>query len=379
MRKIIKRITLGLVVAVAILALTQVKVLAETPTEQSSESVDIVNKTLFLDGRSTDKKIVHGDVFCFDRVCEINGVVKGDVIAMAYTVNIKAIVHGNVRAAGAKITIADGTAIDRNATLTADEIRIDKEATIGQDLILAMRDLQFHGRVGRDGKLIGENIYLAGEFSRDVEISSDRTTVISDAKIDGNLTVRSAEATVDKSVVAGKYDYQQTKSMNGNRSGLILSAAKWWMMINVIVLGLILIIARPKKLHSFAQREFNLANIFLVVVGFGAVIGLPMIAAMLVLTGVGALIGLLVLVLWGMMLILSVPCAWHYIVENSAATLKTKKRWPAVVIAVVAYAALSLSPISWLINITLGLFGAGLIVRSVFAGRGKKQEASVND
>lgn len=152
----------------------------------------LVGQTVRVDGT------VDGDVCIFAPEARINGVIKGDLIIAASTIEINGPVEGDIRAVGGKVDLRSDTY--GSFTGVADNLSIERDASIGRDLVFSASRFNLHGQVARHISAIGESIYLDGKVGGNIRLAEAGEVKLGEnARISGNLKYSSPK----KATIAG--------------------------------------------------------------------------------------------------------------------------------------------------------------------------------
>ena len=248
-------------------------------------------ETLRIDG------VVDGNVAAFTEHLDVRGTVTGSVFTFAQRVEVSGRIGGGLFG-GVEDLRVEG-AVDGPVVVGFDHFRLERDATLAGDLVLAGDDALVEGRVGRDVLGYLREVELSGEVGRDVELLVDELRVEPGAVIAGALRahVESAEVvSVDPAAQVGAVEtILVERRLRGGwqryaRAGFWL----WW----VVQLGAAFLVGMG--VFALAPRLFEGAlptgRAFLAALGWGfaALLVTPVALVLVALTLVGlpaALIG----------------------------------------------------------------------------------------
>jgi hypothetical protein len=130
---------------------------------------EVVNDDLYVAGDTiTVNGTVKGDLFAVGRLVEINGVVEGDLMAAAQAVKINGSVKDDARLAGQVIYLSEEAAVGSDLLELGFSLETAPGSSVGQDLLGAGYQMLLAGDAGRNVKLTGAAVKLAGKVGGDV-------------------------------------------------------------------------------------------------------------------------------------------------------------------------------------------------------------------
>lgn len=383
--KTITKISMALLTAIMLAGLAR-PVLALTNTEQNAqapkttiqanqpalERIDQV-KMEASEHEVLFNKQINGDAFCASsKRCVIEGVVADDALMAAMTIEIRGQINGDVRAVAKELVIESGAKIQGNLSIFASKLTIKKGATIGKDAMLSGGIVRIEGQIGRDVMVVSEETYIDGQIGRDAHIKSAKHTRVADsAKISGSLSNASLTKDIAQSAIAGEFKHEDIKNSDLKRRNWLSGNLIWSLSIGALLV--VVMIVRPQRFYQFSREQFKLINIFYIGIGYAMVIGLPIIALLLTTTVVGISVAILAMIIWALMLILAIPMAIYYLTNNTLAVFD-KQNESLVLVGVVVYALINAVPVlAVVINLALIGLGAGLFVKFLVGGFGRKR------
>lgn len=274
---------------------------------------ELVNRDLFL-GAGYIKILgnVNGDIFAVGGDFENNGHINGDIILGAGNSIIGGKVDGDLRI-GAGRVVVNGE-IGRNATVLSSDILLEKDSAINGNLNILSGKVTLNGFVGGDFRASAENVLINGLVKGDVEVGSSTLTFGPDAKINGNLTYRSAdEMLVPEGVVDGEvirkepvadenFEENRRKAEEGIKVFHVVRKAI--SILSYLIIGTILILMFTdfmKKTALTIQEK----PLFSLGLGFVGLIVIPIAALLVMITVIGIPIGIISLMGYGVLLYLA--------------------------------------------------------------------------
>lgn len=249
---------------------------------------------------------VNGDVHCAGQNVVIAGTVNGDVLCAAQSLLIKGNVTGSVRAAAQDLTITGD--IGHGATLAAETLRIDKQASIKQDMTAFANDGQIAGAIGRDSVISGGLTTLSGSFGRNITYNGSNLKISDGAHVKGAIRYESNKSITiaDKAVVAGDVtrEKKQKTSFNAVLVLLILAAC--------FVFSVLLVLIWPQAVHATSDIAVrSLGKTMLT--GIVAALVTPFLVALVAATLIGIPLAIFIGVVAIIIMMLSGPIAAYYL------------------------------------------------------------------
>lgn len=255
--------------------------------EKSSSS----NLFLFGEDVSSAEK-VGGDIYAFAQDIDVSNVVNGDVISFGQKINIKADrVLGNIRSAGQSIDI--DVKNTKNITVAGQDITI-YEDTVANAIYAAGQNIEFSGTTN-DLSLAGSNVLIDGAVNGNLEIRGEYITLGENAKVDGNITIKSEnEPTVKGSVAWKDIDYEKINHKSNyekENSGLF---SKIMNIISSVIVAVIMFVL-GKSYFSSLEKSINMNLGKFILIGLALLIGIPVCILTLFMTVIGIPIALMLL------------------------------------------------------------------------------------
>ena len=249
---------------------------------------------------------VSDDLYLFGEVVTVKDNVKGDVRILAKTLTLEDItIGGDISLAGREIRIKSNVSDD--AHILGETVTF--EGQIGGDMMMAGREVTttdnaiFNGttriageRVSLGGhykkavQVTGKKLYLSGVFDADVQVDSEELVVQKEARIAGKLIYRGKYAPVidDRSMIKDGYTHEVPevfekveKAARATKLGGIILLIMWPTLAGLF---LVLVMRRTADTGLRLLRRRFWHN-----VGFGlaGLLGIPLVAALLMISVVG--------------------------------------------------------------------------------------------
>ena len=301
------------------------------PAAKSKTSYDS-QKVVTLEANQT----VNKDYFAFGDVVEIYGTINGDLYALGGEVIIEGIVNGDILAAGGNVRISGKTPNDArvaggNITITGEvkksltaiggNVEIVEPSIIGGSLVAAGGNVRVSAPIGKDIKAVTGALVIANTVGGSVEAGVEEFRITSSARIEGNVKYygRSEAKISDGATILGEVTQQQTPiGINKNdydqkiKEGKnLLSGFTFLGFVSSLLTSLLLVHFYPKfTINTAEDLRKNLGKNLLA--GLLALIGVPIIAAFLMLTIIGLPLGFILFALYFIALYLAkIPVALY--------------------------------------------------------------------
>jgi cytoskeletal protein CcmA (bactofilin family) len=312
--KHLKIIILSLALAVtSVVAFTGI---AEAQTIRTGEVVTVdedtvIDSSLLASGNTIRiDSDVEGDVLCAGQNVIISGDVSGDVLCAAQTIRINGTVDGDVRIAGQTVTI--GGNVNGSATILTQTFALERNGRIGGDLVGFAQDAILTGAVARDIEVTTSNLTIEGQVGRNVKGTIDTFNIGSSAQIGGDVNYVSNDQPNISSggqVVGTVSTVQPSRVQKSADTQATVSALIGWALytlVTMLLLALVLVLLFPRVFHRVASRTLQQPG-RVALIGFVAIIAVPVGIFVLFLSVVGIPLALLALLVWFVLIFLSGP------------------------------------------------------------------------
>jgi cytoskeletal protein CcmA (bactofilin family) len=337
------------------------------PGEVIDEDLYVVGGTVLIQGT------VRGDLVAAGRRVEIPGTVEGDVLSMAGDTVISGQVRGSIRAAAGSLSVAGQ--VGEDSVLAGGQVRIEPGARVGRDLLLASNEASILAPVGGEVWAAAETLTLGASVDGNVRAEVEKLRVTETARIGGSLRYRADRDAEIASGAAVTGPVERLSPSAERRAGPVMYVIGWLRsVVGLFALGLLLVFLLP----DFSRRlPATLRQSPWRSLGWGAValVGLPLVAALILLVGAllgGWWIGLIALGLYGVALALCFPVVGMFI-GRWLLDRFGKAGTPLVLALLLGLALLTLvgrvPVLGALIVLATVLFGLGALVLTAARGR----------
>ena len=362
---------------------------SETPEEATTETSDeesaseseetdaSINHDVYLSGDEVKieaEETINGNAFIAGKSVTITGQIGGDLFVFADTLNLDGgQVYGNVFACADTITL-NGLVYDLYGAC--------KTLNISYDCV-----------VYRDIKVICDDASINGVIGKDVNLTAGKSfSLEDDCVIYGSLNYSApSEITVKEDLVKGGANYMGVQ-MIPNLSSIIndLKANSQekgimdYIFTALVVLVFVLVVwfVTSKFAPTFHEKINSVTGkqmLWALLVGFIALIVVPIISILLMLTVVGSLVGLLLLTLYFVALTLApaiISIALAKLLANGVPALaKFNNVFAVIIVALLIWACGLIPYVGPFVDLAVAILGFGILIKLLFSGKAKKEKA----
>jgi cytoskeletal protein CcmA (bactofilin family) len=225
--------------------------------------------------------VVTEDLYAVGNRIVIEGTVEGDVLAAATgELLITGHVEGNVTGVASSIVISGS--VDGSVRVAAGTVRVDGQVggdlfvgaanlimtgDIGRDLLSWTISLETTGTVGRD--VAGQSFGMAkigGMVGGDVDLTTNRLTVLDGTNVTGTLGYRSSnDAVIGQGVQVGRQIVHREPVRPNVRVEAVFALTKLVAVLTIIIVGFLLFWASPRSLDRAVRsvRTFPFRTLLL--------------------------------------------------------------------------------------------------------------------
>ncbi|TRO96137.1 hypothetical protein FKB34_05380 [Glycocaulis profundi] len=340
---------------------------------------------------------VSGDVSLAAADVTIGGRVGGDVSLAAANVNITADVGGDVDAAGADVRIAGRVRGDVSAAGAL--IVVDQSGMIGGDASLAGREIRIVGGIGGRVDARARNILIDTVLNGDLELYGETVEFGPEARIAGNVRVRSPNAPVidEAAVITGEINHVETAysadrrrhSVTGVPTALRHVGPPGWAIggtfsTTAFVLGLLACLVAPKATSGITQhfraKPWAASLLGLVIFAFLPVLVLTLFV-MLLITVIGIPLALIVVLGFPIFMFLAYAfgalAIGDVIMNRSGGEMSPGMRILSLFLVLLVIAALGVVPVIGFLLALVALFiGLGAWTLAIFSRNPREAAAA---
>ena len=268
-------------------------------TTSSSGNLYVAGSTVRLESD------VPGDLFAAGGNVTVNKLVGEDAVIAGGGVNVDAPVGEDLRVAAGNVAV--GGQIGGDAAIAGGKVNITRDAKIAGDAWLAGGEVRVNGAIGKELRVYGDEIVVAGEVIGDARLRGRRIAIAPGAVINGELQYTSPNDIVisPDTRIAGKIlrepepDRWITKEQ---RHGISIFLSVVW-LVGLIAAGALLLLLFPNLTR---RTESNMRAAPLKSLGLGSAIlfAAPPIIILLFVSVIGIPVALVLLATYAILLLI---------------------------------------------------------------------------
>jgi hypothetical protein len=286
-----------LLIALALLAAS-----GAVPAAGEGAGIDLSSDRVVIGGSVRQSRPVEGDLFAMGGNVDVAAAVSGDTVLAGGDVRVREAVKQDLYAAGGNVRVE--AAVGRNARLAGGNVELGPTASIGRNLAIAAGTAEIRGAVGGSIEVVGGEVLVDGPVAGDVRVSGGRVELGPNARVAGKLVHHGADVRQDPAAqVAGGLEQGKARRWRGesrHRNGADIGA--WLWSLGLIALAGVIAGAFPAGSRRMGEQLRGDPGIGLLL-GFIALVCIPIAAVVLAVTIIGIPLALAVLLLYFLMLI----------------------------------------------------------------------------
>lgn len=296
-----------------ILLLPSVAFSATLVADDSLRVSEPISGNAYLAGAEVEVQApLSGDLLAVASLVRVLSPVAGDMLGAGGTLALSAPIFGDVRVLGGQILVDE--AIGGEFAGLGGLIRLEKSAG---EVRVAGGTVEVLGGAGGPVTIYGSKVTLGGEFTDSVRVTAgDTITVLPNTTIAGVLEYNAPqEASVsDSAVISGGVRYVGSASFiptEEEAHAFALAGLGIYVLVRIVagmLLAGLLAGLFPKfvrSMYTHAVGSGKRESLFLFVVGFATLVGVPIALVLLMMSIVGIGIGLLVGIAYAFLVLLS--------------------------------------------------------------------------
>ncbi|HEV8311708.1 MAG TPA: polymer-forming cytoskeletal protein [Burkholderiaceae bacterium] len=253
----------------------------------------------FVAGRSVRvAQPVSGDLIAAGGRVDIDAAVNGDAVVAGGDVRIRGTVSNSLYAAGGQLVL-DAT-VGRNARIAGGRVEIDPRASVAGNVSIAGGEVRIDGAVKGYVQAAGGRVLINGPVGGEVVATSGAVELGPSARIAGKLryTSRSELKRDPAAQVTGGFErVPMAERSAGHRQRPLARAGGWLWTAGLVLMAVVLVAALPAFTARVAGTLHTRVGMSLLI-GFVALVCIPVAAILLVFTLIGIPFALLALVLY---------------------------------------------------------------------------------
>ncbi len=315
-----------------------------------------------------------GDVIAAGGKVMLNADVAGDVLVAGGDVRLAGPVQQGVLAAGREVVIAE--TIGRNVRAAGATIRLLPDTRIGRNATLAGGELDLQGTVTGHLLAAGRRIYINGTIGGDAQLTAEQIELGPDARIQGSLRYRSPNELkrAASAQVGGAVERLPGRGPGKSRDRFPLAGLLAWSLglgaLAAILLALVPAIS--EEVSDTIRRRFGIS----LLVGFIALVCIPVALVIALITIIGIPVGLLALLVYPALLLLGYVAMGVALGDIALARVRAGRapsrsgRIIAAVLALLALGLITRIPFAGgLLGLVSMLAGMGALLQRLWKGR----------
>ena len=271
---------------------------------QAADSVEarVDNDRFTAGGSVRQSRPVEGDLFAFGGEVDVLAAVSGDTVLAGGDVRVREAVKQDLYAAGGNVRVE--AAVGRSARLAGGNVELAPTGSIGRNLAIAAGTAEIRGPVGGSIEIVGGDVLIDSPVAGDVRVAGGQLQLGPNARIAGKLVHRGADVTRDPAAqVAGGLERGKAARWHaegGRRGGSGIGG--WLWSLGLIALAGVIAGVFPVGSRRMGEQLRGDPGIGLLL-GFIALVCIPIAAVVLAVTIIGIPLALAVLLLYFLMLI----------------------------------------------------------------------------
>jgi cytoskeletal protein CcmA (bactofilin family) len=241
---------------------------------------------------------VAGDLIAAGGKVDVNAAVTGDTVVAGGDVRVRGAVGNSLYSGGGQVTL-DGT-VGRNARLGGGRVEIGPTAVVAGNLSIAGGELSIDGAVKGYVQAAGGRVLINGSVGGDVAATSGVVELGPNARIAGKLryTSRSELKRDPAAQVTGGVERAPTTDRSvGHAPRALARPGGWLWTVGLVLVAAVLVAALPVFTARVAATLHVRVGVSLLI-GFVALVCIPVAAILLLFTLIGIPLALLTLVLY---------------------------------------------------------------------------------
>lgn len=372
LRIALKLAALGVMTAFALLALAE-----ETSPPRGQEQR--LGSDLFVAGGSVRvDKPVAGDLFAAGGEVDIDAAVTGDTIMAGGNLRVAAPVAQGLYAAGGRLVIA--TEVGRNARVAGGRVDLAPTGQVAGNLTMCGGDVTVRGTVKGYLQACGGQVLIDGPVQGDVIATAGRVELGPNARIGGKLRYASGDEIrrdaaaqvaggIERLAIPGRKAAAPGAGARAPHEEHARGPGAGWLWTAGLMLVAALSVAIAPRASTRVSATLRARPGFAMLLGFVALVCVPVAALILLISILGIPLGLLLVLLYFVLLLLGYVSTgvalgdWALARFKSDAAAKGWWRAAAAVLGVLAIALLGSVPVAGMLVVLAALLlGLGAIV-----------------
>jgi hypothetical protein len=241
--------------------------------------------------------VVNGDLLAFGGSVEVRGTVKGDLVSFAKRTVVSGSVEGNIYNFSNSLDL-DGQ-LGHNLYGFLQSLRVNDHGRVGGEMLVGAGDFSLEGEVKRSVTLYVGSADVSGSIGRELSMYGDNLTLTNTARIGGNLSARVKKLDnvhiADGATITGTRDIQvRVRQSHFTRPKFYFFQAVW--LAAAMLVGWLVLLLFPGFFQATTRavgsgwRSLGL--------GFAVLAGVPVASLVIAITLVGLPLSLMLLTMY---------------------------------------------------------------------------------
>lgn len=300
-------------------------------TSTSSVTASTSHNIYAFGGAVRTAEAVMGDFVGFGGRVVVDRPVKGDALLAGGSISVRAPVDDDVRAAGGDISIEER--IGGELYAAGGNIALTKSAHIAQSAILTGGLITIDGKIAGPLNVNAQHIVLNGEVGGNARMVAEEIELGPTARIDGSLNyfshaLKKSESAIvrgglsrDENLIEGR-PRETSRHWMWHKQYL---APRWFGTVfgylGLLAAATVFLVVFP-KFSNAAPDQIRAAPWRSLLIGFGVLIGVPMLAVLLFITLLGIPLGIAVVALYPLLLLLGYLIGAIFVAQRTRLILR---------------------------------------------------------
>ena len=352
------------------------------PFAYADNEIDNTTSTENTNAENVKTNYKKSDVYLSGKDINIDYIVDGNLYVCADTVTINSQIGGDAFIFAKKIIVDKDAYIFNNLFALADSIEIKG---LAYDVYSCSNEITLSGNIYRDIKVTANKITINGVIGRDAYVNCKNIAFnteenSSNAKIYGNLSYSAPnEITIPNKVVVGDTKFTQSGFKNISPSQVIKNYLLSLCTFIVFVLLIYFVLSKCKSDFQKDDLKLNASSILKTfLLGFLAIVIIPIIAILLLITFIGSTAGLTLLTFYVLLIFISLAIFTitvnKYLCQRAKIT-KTPATIGMLIVSSLVVSIMTKTPyVGAVLYIIFFIFGFGIIIKNLLP-KNEKQKA----
>jgi cytoskeletal protein CcmA (bactofilin family) len=295
---------------------------------------------------------VEGDFVGFGGRVTIDQAVKGDATVAGGSVDLRAPVGDDVRAAGGDVNVE--STVGGELLAVGGNVTLAKSAQIEQGAMLAGGSITIDGKISGPLKVTAQTIVLNGEVTGDARLAAEKIELGPTARIGGALHYAAGELKkADGAVVSGAIvrderaaDQRERRAERERQWHRRISGPSWvgtaFGFLGLLAAGTVFLLLFP-RFSAQAPELIRSSPWLSMAIGFGVLVGVPVLAVLLLITLLGIPLGIAAFALYPGLLLMGYLTGALFLAQRARiAVWRDKPETFGITVGFVALALLAL-------------------------------------